>query len=148
LGFPRAQSDKSGPGSQTQLPPEGWWPLNKGCERPTRALPDVLAGGERHDERNDAHFPLALRAPQRVGIPHLLDQLAPLLRRDAARLVDRNVDHFHGVALGLRFFVRLLAIHQSRASMAISVTQVARLTCGLSGAHWSNSAARLSSRSR
>jgi hypothetical protein len=24
-----------------QLPPEGWGPLNKGCERRTRALPDV-----------------------------------------------------------------------------------------------------------
>ena len=43
-----------------------------------------------------------------VGLPHLLDQLAPLLRRDAARLVGRNVDHLHGVALGLHFFVRLL----------------------------------------
>jgi hypothetical protein len=38
--FPWAQSDKSGPGSQTRLPPEGWGPLNKGCERRTRALPD------------------------------------------------------------------------------------------------------------
>jgi hypothetical protein len=37
-----------------------------------------------------------------------LIQLAPLLRRDAARLVGRNVDHLHGVALGLHFFVRLL----------------------------------------
>ena len=43
-----------------------------------------------------------------VGLPHLLDQLAPLLRRDAARLVGRNVDHLHGLALGLHFFVRLL----------------------------------------
>ena len=32
-----------------QLPPEGWGPLNKGCERRTRALPDVSGGGERHD---------------------------------------------------------------------------------------------------
>jgi hypothetical protein len=32
-----------------KLPPEGWGPLNKGCERRTRALPDVSAGGERHD---------------------------------------------------------------------------------------------------
>ena len=32
-----------------QLPPEGWGPLNKGCERRTWALPDVSAGGERHD---------------------------------------------------------------------------------------------------
>ena len=37
-----------------------------------------------------------------------LIKLAPLLGRDAARLVGRNVDHLHGVALGLRFFVRLL----------------------------------------
>jgi hypothetical protein len=36
------------------------------------------------------------------------DQLAPLLRRDAARLVGRNVDQLHGVELGLGFFVRLL----------------------------------------
>ena len=47
--FPSAQSDKSGPGSQTQLAPEGWGPLNKGFERRTRALPDVSGGGERHD---------------------------------------------------------------------------------------------------
>ena len=40
---------KVGPGSQTQLPPEGWGPLNKGCERRTWALPDVSGGGERHD---------------------------------------------------------------------------------------------------
>jgi hypothetical protein len=46
-------------------------------------------------------------APERVGLPHLLDQLAPLLGRDAARLVSSNVDHLHGVALGLHFFVRL-----------------------------------------
>jgi len=32
-----------------QLPPEGWGPLNKGCERRTWALPDVSGGGERHD---------------------------------------------------------------------------------------------------
>jgi hypothetical protein len=31
------------------LPPVGWGPLNKGCERRTRAVPDVSAGGERHD---------------------------------------------------------------------------------------------------
>ena len=30
-------------------PAGGWGPLNKGCERRTRALPDVSAGGERHD---------------------------------------------------------------------------------------------------
>ena len=30
------------------------------------------------------------------------------LEGDAARLVGRNVDHLHSVALGLRFFVRLL----------------------------------------
>jgi hypothetical protein len=28
--------------------PEGWGPLNKGCERRTWALPDVSGGGERH----------------------------------------------------------------------------------------------------
>ena len=39
---------------------------------------------------------------------HTFDQLARLLGRDAARLVGRNVDHLHGVALGLHFFVRLL----------------------------------------
>ena len=38
----------------------------------------------------------------------LLDQLAPLLGRDAAPLVGGNVDHLHGVALDLHFFVRLL----------------------------------------
>ena len=32
-----------------KLPPEGWGSLNKGCERRTRALPDVSGGGERHD---------------------------------------------------------------------------------------------------
>jgi hypothetical protein len=32
-----------------KLPLEGWGPLNKGCERRTRTLPDVSAGGERHD---------------------------------------------------------------------------------------------------
>ena len=32
-----------------KLPPEGWGPLNKGCERRTWALPDVSGGGERHD---------------------------------------------------------------------------------------------------
>ena len=32
-----------------QLPPEGWGPLNKGCERRTWALPDVSGGAERHD---------------------------------------------------------------------------------------------------
>jgi hypothetical protein len=53
------------------------------------------------DERNDAHFPRALRASQRAGLPHLLDQLAPLLGRDAAPLVGGNIDHLHGVALGL-----------------------------------------------
>jgi hypothetical protein len=30
-----------------KLPPEGWGPLNKGCERRTWALPDVSGGGER-----------------------------------------------------------------------------------------------------
>ncbi len=30
-------------------PPEGWGPLNKGCERRTWALPDVSGGGERHN---------------------------------------------------------------------------------------------------
>ena len=29
--------------------PEGWGPLNKGCERRTWALPDVSGGGERHE---------------------------------------------------------------------------------------------------
>ena len=43
-----AQRDKSGPGSQTAAA-GGLGPLNKGCERRTRALPDVSAGGERHD---------------------------------------------------------------------------------------------------
>ena len=38
---------------------------------------------------------------------HLGLQLAPLLGRDAARLVGGNVDHLNDVALGLRFFVRL-----------------------------------------
>ena len=27
-------------------PPEGWGPLNKGCERRTWALPDVSGGGD------------------------------------------------------------------------------------------------------
>ena len=29
--------------------PKGWRPLKKGCERRTWALPDVSAGGKRHD---------------------------------------------------------------------------------------------------
>jgi hypothetical protein len=44
------------------------------------ALDDILLV----DERNDAHFREHFGAPQRVGLPHLLDQLAPLLARDAA----------------------------------------------------------------
>ena len=36
-------------GPEVKHGPEGWGPLNKGCERRTRALPDVSAGGERHD---------------------------------------------------------------------------------------------------
>jgi hypothetical protein len=53
-------------------------------------------------------IPVSTSGTQRVGLPHLLDQLAPLLGRDAPRLVGRNVDQLHGVALGLRFFVRPL----------------------------------------
>ena len=33
------------PRNPKKLPPEGWGPLNKGCERRTWALPDVSGGG-------------------------------------------------------------------------------------------------------
>ncbi len=40
---------RGAPRNPKKLPPEGWGRLNKGCERRTRALPDVSGGGERHD---------------------------------------------------------------------------------------------------
>ncbi len=46
--FHRRRVTKVGP-EVKQPPPEDWGPLNKGCERRTRALPDISAGGERHD---------------------------------------------------------------------------------------------------
>src|SRR4029077_5751352 len=65
--------------------PAGRWrngraPLLPEHEMAQDALDDILFV----DERNDAHFREHFGAPQRVGLPHLLDQLAPLLARDAA----------------------------------------------------------------
>ena len=56
------------------------------------------------DERNDAHLFLALRAEQRVRLPHLLDEFPPLGRGNASRLVFGHVDDLHGVAGGLGLF--------------------------------------------
>ena len=70
------QVTKSGPGSQTMLPPEGSGPLNKGWEGAgARALPDVSGGGERHDR-----FDVVVG--ERVAEPRIEGRLA---RRVGAR---------------------------------------------------------------
>ena len=50
------------------------------------------------DEGYDAHFARADRAQERVGFPHLLDELAPFCRGDAARFVLGDVDDLYGLA--------------------------------------------------
>ena len=49
-------------GPQVKLPPEGWGPLNEGCERRTWALPDVSGDGERPAASTKAAMVDALRA--------------------------------------------------------------------------------------
>ncbi len=52
------------------------------------------------NERNEFHLSPAVGTNQRVNFPDLLDQLAPLLRRDARRVVLGHVDHVHAGDLG------------------------------------------------
>jgi hypothetical protein len=48
-----------------KLPPEGWGPLNKGCERRTRALPDV--SGERQKVEGISHTRHRAERSVRIG---------------------------------------------------------------------------------
>ena len=56
------------------------------------------------DQGHDAHFFLALRAEKWVRFPHLLDELAPLGRGDAAGLMLRHIDDLDGLARGFGLF--------------------------------------------
>ena len=78
-----------------KAPPEGWGPLNNGCERRTRALPDVSGGGERHDRfgvvvgEGVVEPRIEGRFTRRVGAPLLPE---PEMAQDA--LDERNDAHF------------------------------------------------------
>jgi hypothetical protein len=48
---------------------------------------DALDHGWTVDQRNNAHLLLAFRTEERVGFPHLVDEFAPFLGRDATRRV-------------------------------------------------------------
>ena len=50
------------------------------------------------DQRNNPHFVRTARAQERIGLPDLLDQLAPLRRGNTARLVPGDVYNRRGVA--------------------------------------------------
>ena len=78
------------------------------CRRDTDALrpeaevaQDALDHVALVDEAHDTHLFLALRAEERIGFPYLLNEFAPLCRRDAPRLVFGNVNHRHGLTGGL-----------------------------------------------
>jgi len=52
------------------------------------------------DKRDDAHFAGAVRTQQGVGFPYLLDEFAPLGRRNPPRLVLGDVNDLHRVICG------------------------------------------------
>ena len=75
---------------------------------------DLLGDDAGVDERNYPHLVCTTRTHERVGFPHLFDQLAPFRRGDAARFVFGHVDDLYGVAGGLGRFKSLfltLAAH-------------------------------------
>ncbi len=61
---------------------------------------DLFDDGAVVDERNNPHLVGTTRTHQRIRLPHLFDEFAPLGRGDTARFVFGDIDDLHGPARG------------------------------------------------